>query len=200
MAGCTSGCGGTLRVRRESDQELQPGRRVSRSQQAFRYMPTSTHWPMTTGNRSSNSKRLKQRRERRDAFPSAVPKPNKRAIGRSTTQETPLHVRGVGFRLDDSLRAYIQSRVGFKLGKYALVLTRISVRIQNVAGPKGAPMYACRFKVVVPNTPQTTLTATERTPRSAFDSAADATERAVRRLVGRRQLSRRRSERSPSPA
>jgi hypothetical protein len=97
--------------------------------------------------------------------------------------------------LDDPTREYFRSRVGFKLGKYALALTRISVRIEDVAGPKGAPAHTCRIKVVLPHYPQVVVSAADAIPRVAFDQAADATERAVRRLLGRGRRSERRRAR-----
>jgi ribosome-associated translation inhibitor RaiA len=143
----------------------------------------------------SIKKKRRQRRERRHAFPAAVPKAVKRAIGRTTTQETPLHVQGRGAQLDDALRDYVRSRTGFKLGKYGLHLTRITVRIENVAGPKGAPTYTCRFKVLLPNLQEVVISATDAGARAAFDKAADATERGVRRLLERTKTLRSRRPR-----
>jgi ribosome-associated translation inhibitor RaiA len=161
-----------------------------------RKFPSKPTTPISMASRDqpSSSKTRRQRRERRDAFPATVPKLHKRAIGRSTTRETPLHVRGLGVTLDDSTRAYFRSRVGFKLGKYALALTRISVRINDVAGPKGAPRYECRFTVALPNVPQAVVTASDQSARSAFDHAVDAAARVVHRLLRRGQQSRRRLE------
>jgi hypothetical protein len=50
----------------------------------------------------------------------------------------------------------------------------------------------CRFKIVLPKTPHTIVTVTDRSARSAFDRAADAAERAVNRLLRRSKRVRRR--------
>lgn len=148
---------------------------------------------MARQKRAFLEKKLRQRRERRAAFARDIPKAVKRAIGPSTTRETPLHVRGRGVELDESLREYIRGRVAFKLGKYGLRLTRITVRIERLSGP-GTSAVSCRFKVVLPNTQTVVVEATHPTTVSAFDMAADATERGVRRLLQRTRKSRARRD------
>ena len=140
---------------------------------------------MTKGSRGTGRKRQRQRRERRETFATTVPKAVKRAIGRSTTTETPLHIRARGVDIDAATREAMQRHAGFKLGKYALAITRITVRLEDIAGPKGAPTVACKFKVALPASREVVVTATDASPREAFDTALAATERAVRRLVDR---------------
>ncbi|MEP7344549.1 MAG: HPF/RaiA family ribosome-associated protein [Gemmatimonadaceae bacterium] len=142
-----------------------------------------------SGGRSSD-KKSRQRLERRETFPSSIPKAEKRGVGRTTTSETPLHVRARGVELDDATREYFHERVGFKLGKFALNLTRIGIGVENVAGPKGAPAFAVRFKVILPGAREVVITTTDAGVRPAFDSAVDVTERAVRRLLERGQTVR----------
>ncbi|MDF2771870.1 MAG: Ribosomal subunit interface protein [Geminicoccaceae bacterium] len=140
---------------------------------------------MGRDDRTQTRKASQQRRQRRDTFAAAVPKGQKRVTGRSTTRETPLHIRVRGGDVDDALREYMRRRTGFKLGKHALHVSRITVRIDDVAGPKGAPSYACRFKVMLPGTREVVVSALDSTVRAAFDTAVDATERAVRRVLQR---------------
>lgn len=140
---------------------------------------------MAAPRHSSTDKRLRQRRERRGEFAATVPKPLKAAVGRSTTIDTPLHVRDLAGTLDDATRAYVRQRAGFKLGKFGLHLTRVSVRFERGTGPATAPMYACRLKAVLPRTSEVVVSASARTARAAFDTAIDAAERAVRRLLDR---------------
>jgi ribosome-associated translation inhibitor RaiA len=148
---------------------------------------------MARSDRSAGAKKTRQRRERREPFAAGIPKGQKTAIGRSTTRETPLQVRVRGVELDDTMRDYMRARVGFKLGKFALHLTRVTVRLENVAGPKGAPAYACKIKVLLPNASDVVVAATDVTARAAFDLAVDATERSVRRTLGRGRAVRARS-------
>lgn len=153
---------------------------------------------MAPSNRPAPNKKSRQRRERRQSFVPSVPKTEKRTIGRSTTGQTPLHVRVRGLDdFDDAMRDYARVRTGFKLGKYALRITRITVRFENVAGPKGAPAVACRFKVVLAGRGEVVVATTESSTRAAFDAAVDATERAVRRLLGRVRKTAKRSAAGP---
>ena len=138
---------------------------------------------MTHEERATERERRQQRRERRDAFPTAIPKARKRGIGRSTTRKTPLHLRSRHVDVDDALRDYMRARVGFKLGKFALHVTRVTVRVEDDAGPKGAPVYRCRFTVVMPGTHEVVVAATESTVRAAFDASVAEVERAVRRAL-----------------
>jgi ribosome-associated translation inhibitor RaiA len=145
---------------------------------------------MARKTRVSSEKKSRQRRERRHPFAAVIPRPRKRDVGRSTTRETPLHVRSRGFELDDGLRDYIRDRTAFKLGKYALSITRITVRIVDVAGPTGAPTWSCRFKIVLPTQPAVAQSVEASSPKAAFNSAVDATERAVRRALQARRKRR----------
>lgn len=150
---------------------------------------------MTPNNQNTGRKRSQQTRERRESFARSVPKATKRVIGRSTTRETPLRIRTPGSNVDDALRDYMRSRAGFKLGKFALSIVRLSVRVEDVAGPSGAPIYDCRFVVVLPGR-QIVVAARDSTVRAAFDAAVAATERAVRRCL---QRGRARSARADTP-
>ena len=149
---------------------------------------------MTRNDRKTARKRSQQTRERRESFAKSVPKARKRVIGRSTTQETPLQIRTRGTDVDDTLRDYMRRRAGFKLGKFALNIVQLTVRIEDVAGPNGAPMYDCCFVVLLLRRRKVVVAAGDATVRAAFDAAVEATERAVRRRL---QRGRERPERRP---
>jgi hypothetical protein len=138
---------------------------------------------MLKKSRPPRRKRRQQRRERRDPFATSIPKGTKRTIGRSTTRETPLHVRARGVEIDGTATGYIRRHAGFKLGKHALNITRVTVLVEDSAGPNGAPQSVCRMRVILPAKREVVVTATARSWRPAFDTALAATERAIRRLV-----------------
>lgn len=140
-------------------------------------------------------KKARQRRERREPFAHIMPKTAKRQVGRSTSRETPLYIRAPGVDLDDSLREYIRQRVGFKLGKFGLDITRVAVRFETLNGATGAPTYECRFKVLLHSANDVTLTSLGATPRAAFDTGANRIERTVRDELGRRRDRRTRRRR-----
>jgi ribosome-associated translation inhibitor RaiA len=140
---------------------------------------------MTPNDQPIARKRSQQTRERRASFAHSVPKATKRVIGRSTTRETLLQIRTRRTTVDDTLRDYMRRRAGFKLGKFALRIVQLTVWVKGVAGPNGAPAYDCCFVVLLPGRREVVVAAADATVRAAFDSAVDATERAVRRRVQR---------------
>lgn len=145
--------------------------------------------------KAHHEKKARQRRERREPFAHVMPKTAKRQVGRSTSGETPLHIRTPRFELDDALRDYIRQRVGFKLGKFALDITRVTVRFETLNGATGSPTYECQFKVLLQSANDVTLTSLGITPRAAFDTGANRIERTVRDELGRRRDQRTRRRR-----
>ena len=134
---------------------------------------------------SSREKKARQRGERRQPFAVAIAKSEKRKIGRSTTQQTPLDIRARNLELSVELMTYVARHVSFRLAKYAIHVTRITVRFENVGGPRGAIECVCKFGVVLPGRGSVIVSSVNPNPRAAFDAAVDATERAVRRSLGR---------------
>lgn len=127
----------------------------------------------------------RQRRERRATFADATPKALKRELGPTTASETPLHIRALGLDLEPEDRARVRRVISAKLGKFALSITRASVRFEDVAGPKGAPTIECRIKVLLRNASDVVVADRGATPLTAFDGAAGAVTRAVRRTIDR---------------
>lgn len=107
------------------------------------------------------------------------------ARGRTDSPRTPVAVRARGVELDDALDAYIHERCGFKLGKFAGAIDRISVRLEPVSGPTHAPSLRCAVKVVLSHHESVLVEIVDADLRSAFDHAVDSTQRAVRRVIER---------------
>ena len=107
------------------------------------------------------------------------------ARGRTDSPHTPVAVRARGVEADDALREYIHERCGFKLGKFAESIDRISVRLEDVGGPKGAPSLRCAVKVVLSRHESIVVEVVEGDLRGAFDHCIDATARAVKRSLDR---------------
>lgn len=128
-------------------------------------------------------KSTRQRRERRAPFAVHTPKAAKRALGVTTTAQTPLHVRALGFELESFDREYARERARFKLGKFGMWITHASVRFDDVSGPTGAPTIECRIKVMLRNVPDVVVSWQGRTPQAAFDGAIASAERNVRRVL-----------------
>lgn len=116
------------------------------------------------------------------------------ARGRTDAPATPVALRASGVEIDDQLRDYIHTRCGFKLGKFAERIERVSVRLENVSGAKGAPSRRCAVKVVLTRHETILVQVVDADHRAAFDNAIDATERAVRRSLDRVRVKARRRD------
>jgi hypothetical protein len=107
---------------------------------------------------------------RRSRLASDTSRGEKATAGRTTTTRSPVHIRALGLEADLALRDYIRERLGLKLGKFALEVRRISVRLVDDSGPKGAPSRVCRVKVMLDPTRAATRA---RTPRLSWRRLAD---------------------------
>jgi ribosome-associated translation inhibitor RaiA len=105
--------------------------------------------------------------------------------GKTTAPDTPVSVRARGVEVDQELRDYIAVRAGFKLGKFATSIERISVRLEDISGPKGAPAQRCAIKVVLSRHESIVVEVVDTDHRTAFDHTIDSVERAVRRSLDR---------------
>lgn len=114
--------------------------------------------------------------------------------GRTASPETPLALRTRGVEVDDELRAYIAKRAGFKLGKFAPAIERTTIRLEDIAGPKGAPAIRCAVKVVLPRQGSVVVEVLDDEVRAAFDLCIDAVERAVRRTLEKTKTKARRRD------
>jgi ribosome-associated translation inhibitor RaiA len=126
--------------------------------------------------------------DRRSPLPPSVPRPVKRASGRSQTLQTPAHVRVFGVELDEDDRALIRRKLGMKLGKFVGSIERVTVRITDANGPRGGVDHVCNVKVVLSGLPSVVVERRHASPNTAIDLALRATEQAVRRSVSRRRM------------
>jgi len=137
---------------------------------------------------------------KRAPFAATVSRPDRRAGGRSwAPTTTPLAVRTSGIGIDADLRRRIHRRLGWRLGKFAPRIERLTVRFEDVNGPRGGIDVACRIKAVVSGVPSVVVTEIARSPVAAFDRAGQRIERVVRRTIGRAREGGR-LERLPAPA
>jgi len=134
------------------------------------------------------------RSTKRAPFTATVSRPDRRAAGRTWSPGTPLAVRTTGLAVDPELRRRIQRRLGERLGKFAGHIERLTVRFEDVNGPRGGVDVACRIKAVVSGLPSPVVTELAKNQGAAFDRAGQRFERVVRRAIdrgrGRGQLGR----------
>ena len=121
-------------------------------------------------------------------LPASVPRPLKRASGRTGTLRTPAHVRVMGVELDGQDRALIRRKLGAKLWKFVASIERVTVRLTDTNGPRGGVDHVCHVKVVLSGLPSVVVERRDASPHAAIDLALRATEQAVRRSVSRRRM------------
>lgn len=98
--------------------------------------------------------------------------------------KTPLNVRTFGgIKLTEIERGYLRVRLGKKLGKFSPHIQRVTVRFEDVNGPKGGVDTECRIKVVLAGLRALVVTETAETVPLAFNRAADRIERTVRKTL-----------------
>jgi len=122
---------------------------------------------------------------KRSPFAGTVARAERRTAGRTWAPGTPLALRTSGVAVDPELRARIHQRLGWRLGKFAPRIERLSVRFEDVNGPRGGIDVACSIKAVIGDLPSVVVTELAANPRLAFDRASLRVERAVRRAIGR---------------
>jgi hypothetical protein len=116
-----------------------------------------------------------------------VARASKRESVENVTQ-IPAYIRaGEGdLRADD--RTYIRRKLGRRLGKFASSIERVSVRTQDVNGPRGGVDRVCRIKVVLSGLPSVVFESRDASLHAAVDRALAGVEMAVRRAVQRRRM------------
>jgi hypothetical protein len=134
---------------------------------------------------------------KKSSLPKNLPRAAKRTAGSTAAAKTPLNLRTSGVRIDPTLEGYVRDRAGRKLGNYALNVERVSVRFEDVNGPKQGIDIVCRIKVVLSGIASAVVEERAATPREAFNRAIDRTQRAVKRDLAR---AGRRSPRARQPA
>jgi hypothetical protein len=122
---------------------------------------------------------------KRRPFKSKVPRVRKAVRGRPQAGEAPLSIRRSGIATTAELEAYMRQRAGFKLGKFAPHVERVTVRLTDVNGPRGGVDTSCSIKVVLSGLPSVVVEELASGTAEAFDRAADRVERAVRRSLDR---------------
>src|SRR5262245_37548775 len=125
------------------------------------------------------------RSTKRAPFAASISRPDRRASGRTWAPRTPVAVRTSGLAVGPDLRRRIHRRLGWRLGKFAPRIERLTVRFEDVNGPRGGIDVECRIKAVISGVPSVVITERAADPLEAFDRAGLRVERVVRRAIGR---------------
>lgn len=84
-------------------------------------------------------------------------------------------------------REYIRRKLGTRLGKFSDSIVRISVRTDDLNGPRGGVDRMCRIKVVLQGLPTQVFECRDASLDAAVDGALAGIERTVRRALDRRR-------------
>jgi len=105
----------------------------------------------------------------------------------SEPSHIPAYIRATGRDLTADDRSYIRRKLGAKLGKFADAIERVSVRTEDVNGPRGGVDQMCRIKVALNGLPSVVFESQDASLQVAVDGAIAGVERTVRRAVQRRR-------------
>ena len=125
---------------------------------------------------------------KRAPFPDRIPRAFKRASSSTDVPLVPSYIRPRGIELSPEDRTYIRRKLGMKLGKFASSVERVSVRVEDLNGPRGGVDHACRIKVVLSGLPSVVFESRGASLEAAVDGALAGVERAVRRSLQRRRM------------
>lgn len=121
----------------------------------------------------------------RAPFAAQTKKADKRHAGRTEADHTQLDLRTFG-RIDPALRRWIYGRLGRELGKFAPIIERVQVRLEDENGPKGGLDKCCTVRLLLSSLPPLVVTTRGMSEREAFDLAAGRAERALHHALSRR--------------
>jgi ribosome-associated translation inhibitor RaiA len=107
---------------------------------------------------------------------------------RPGTGQIATHIRALedDFRAED--RAYLRRKLARRLEKFADSIERVSLRTEDVNGPRGGIDRVCRVKVVLRGLPTVVIEKRDAALNAAVALALDGVERAVRRRLQRRRM------------
>jgi hypothetical protein len=122
---------------------------------------------------------------KRSPFVRTVARTERRKAGRTGASKTPVSLRASRVSVDPDFVERIEERLGWRLGKFAVHIERLTVRFEDVNGPRGGRDVACRIKVVISGLPSVVVTELARSAPEAFNRADGRVERAVRNALSR---------------
>jgi ribosome-associated translation inhibitor RaiA len=105
----------------------------------------------------------------------------------------PIHIRAAQERFGSDASRYVRKKLSTKLSKFGDYIERVSVRVQDVNGPRGGVDQLCRIKVVMRGQPSVIFESRDSSMNAALDVALAGVQRAVSRTAERRRMKSSRS-------
>ena len=98
-----------------------------------------------------------------------------------------LEIRGVQYKMEDSLREYIERRLGFALGRFADRIGRVTAYLSDINGPRGGIDKRCRISVNLIPRGAVMIEDCDHDPFTLAARGAKRVGRSVRRALERRR-------------
>jgi len=98
-----------------------------------------------------------------------------------------LDVRTRGFNLTDGIHQHVVDHVAAKVAKHARVISSLTVRLQDVNGPKGGPDKCCRIELLISGVGPIIIEETHQDTYAAIDAAGVRLVAAVHRELEQRR-------------
>lgn len=98
-----------------------------------------------------------------------------------------LDIRGKGLPLTPSLRTHVERRLRFALGRFVGSLTRVSVSVGDINGPRGGVDKRCRVQMHLGRKTRLLVDELDADLYVAIDRAAERAGRAFERAVARQR-------------
>jgi hypothetical protein len=119
------------------------------------------------------------------SFPAAIPRAVKRSSGRTGVSRTPLSIRG-SIPLPQEGRDRVRERLRRALSPLAKRIDRLTIRFEDVNGPRGGVDTICRIKAVMTGADSLLVQQRAKSPEQAVGRAIPRLVRAVRRDADKR--------------
>ena len=98
-----------------------------------------------------------------------------------------MDIQSQGFTLTDGLRDYLKKRLAYALNHGDEYITRVTVRLSDINGPRGGVDKRCFIEVRLKQQPAVVIEDTEADLYMAIDRAAERAGRTLARRLARQQ-------------
>ena len=88
-----------------------------------------------------------------------------------------------GLTLTEDLKEYIERRIHFALGRYSAKIKSLSIRLEDINGPKGGIDKCCQIQVDVGLAQKVIIRECSGTAHAAVANAVDRAERSMERRL-----------------
>lgn len=96
-------------------------------------------------------------------------------------------IQSLGFTLTDGLRDYVMKRLAYSLNHGNEHITRLTVRLSDINGPRGGADKRCLIEVRLKSAPEVVIEDTEADLYTAIDRATERAGRTLERRLARQR-------------